>query len=260
MITARNNPQLKQVTALLKKRKEREEAGAFVCEGHKMFFEILRQAPERIVKAYWSEKGLAGLSEEEKAELAACSYETVSDAVFDQIAETVTPQGVLAIVRMPEYTMEQMLSEDDARILVLESLRDPGNLGTIVRTAEAAGMTGIVLSEDSVDIYNPKVVRSTMGAILRVPFVYTTELTEKLDDLKERGLTLYAAHLSGSVPYTEPDYGRKYAIMIGNEANGLTPEATAKAQTCVRIPMEGQVESLNAAVAAAILMFHAKTR
>lgn len=260
MITAKNNAQLKQITALLKKRSEREEAQAFVCEGRKMFFEVLRQAPELLKKAYWSQKGFVSLTAEERAEIEACPYEIVADDVFDHIAETVTPQGVIAIVRMPHYTIEQMLSQAGVRLLLPESLRDPGNLGTIIRTAEAAGMTGVILSADSVDIFNPKVVRATMGGILRVPFVYAEDYVGTLRYLKEQGVTLYAAHLQGSVPYTEPEYGERYGIMIGNEANGLSDEATEEAQVRVRIPMEGQVESLNAAVAAAVLMFHAKNR
>ena len=158
---------------------------------------------------------------------------------------------------MPEYSLSGMLAGDRARLLVLERLQDPGNLGTILRTAEAAGMNGVILSADSVDAFNPKVVRSTMGAILRVPFLYAENWTETLDALKATGVTLYAAHLQGSVPYTEPHYGERCAILIGNEANGLTDETTARADVRVRIPMEGQAESLNAAVAAAILMYRA---
>ncbi len=258
MITSRSNPQLKAITTLLKKRSAREEERAFICEGRKMFFEILSQHPENLVKTYWSESGLAGLSDEERELLAACEYETVSDEAFDAIAETVTPQGVIAIVRMPEYRVEDMIAGDTTKLLLLESLRDPGNLGTILRTAEAAGMDGIILSADSVDAFNPKVVRSTMGAILRVPFCYAEDFPKTLETLRERGVKLYAAHLQGSVPYTEAAYGKKVGIMIGNEANGLTDEATALSDVRIRIPMDGQAESLNAAVAAAILMYHVR--
>ncbi len=257
MITAKSNPQLKSLATLLRKRSAREEERVFVCEGKKMFFEILSQHPASLVKVYFSERGLAGLTEEERERLFGCAFETVADDAFDAVAETVTPQGVLATVRMPEYSLSGMLAGDRARLLVLERLQDPGNLGTILRTAEAAGMNGVILSADSVDAFNPKVVRSTMGAILRVPFLYAENWTETLDALKVAGVTLYAAHLQGSVPYTEPHYGERCAILIGNEANGLTDETTARADVRVRIPMEGQAESLNAAVAAAILMYRA---
>lgn len=260
MITAKSNSQLKYLATLLKKRSAREEDHVFVCEGRKMFFEILTQRPEMLVKSYWSERGLAGLEAAERELLAACDWEIVSDDAFDAVAETVTPQGVLAVVRMPQYTLAPMLTAENARLLVLERLQDPGNLGTILRTAEAAGMSGVILSADSVDAFNPKVVRSTMGAIFRVPFLYADDWEETLDALKGAGVTLYAAHLQGSVPYTEPSYEGRCAILIGNEANGLTEETTARADVCIRIPMEGAAESLNAAAAAAILMYQSRQK
>ena len=260
MITSKSNPQLKMITALLRKRSTREEERAFICEGRKMFFEILAQHPEHLVKTYWSESGLAGLDDGERELLAGCEYETVADEVFDAIAETVTPQGVIAVVRMPEYSVGDMIAGDTTRLLLLESLRDPGNLGTILRTAEAAGMSGIILSADSVDVFNPKVVRSTMGAILRVPFYYAEDFPKLLTELRERGVKLYAAHLQGSVPYTEAAYGDRVGILIGNEANGLSDGVTELSDVRIRIPMDGQAESLNAAVAAAILMYHLRMR
>ena len=176
------------------------------------------------------------------------------------MAETVTPQGVIAIVRMPRYSIEDMIAGETTKLLLLESLRDPGNLGTIMRTSEAAGMNGIILSSDSVDVFNPKVVRSTMGAILRVPFCYVEDFPKAMENLKERGVTLYAAHLQGSVPYTEASYGSRAGILIGNEANGLSDGVTALSDVRIRIPMDGQAESLNAAVAAAILMYHLRMK
>ncbi|MBO4652428.1 MAG: RNA methyltransferase [Lachnospiraceae bacterium] len=256
MISSKTNPQLKYLQTLLKKRSAREADRVFVCEGRKMFFEILTQRPEYLVKAYWSESGAAELADAERKMMLSCDWEIVSDAAFCAVAETVTPQGVLAIVRMPEYKVEDMIAGDTTRLLLLESLRDPGNLGTIMRTAEAAGMNGIILSADSVDTFNPKVVRSTMGAILRVPFCYAEDFPKTLRELTKRGVKLYAAHLQGSVPYTEASYGDKAGILIGNEANGLSDGVTVLSDVRIRIPMDGQAESLNAAVAAAILMYH----
>ena len=256
MITARSNNQLKTVAKLLKKRSAREEDRLFVIEGRKMFFEVLTQAPELLIKAYWAQSVLAALSEEERAAAEACPYEEVADDVFASVAETVTPQGVIALVKMREQTPGQ-IAADGRRLLLLETLQDPGNLGTILRTAEAAGF-GVILSADSADAYAPKVVRATMGAIFRVPFAYAEHFPETLENLRKCGYTLYAAHLQGSVPYDEPDYAGPVGIMIGNEGNGLSDEATALADKRVRIPMEGSAESLNAAVAAAVLMYEAK--
>ena len=142
-------------------------------------------------------------------------------------------------------------------MLVLENIQDPGNLGTIFRTAEAAGATGIVLSKDCVDLYNPKVIRSTMGAIFRIPFIYTDDLIGTIDELKREGITVYAAHLKGENSYDMEDYKTACAFLIGNEGNGLPEETAACADRKILIPMEGGAESLNAAVASAVLMFEA---
>ena len=171
MITSTSNVQIKQIIALLKKSKERKEQKVFVIEGRKMFEEIC-QNTSRVVKAYFSES----YAKEQYADKSypEVPYEIVADAVFDAMAETVTPQGVLAIVKMPEYSVESMI-ENAGTLMLLENLRDPGNLGTIIRTAEAAGVSGVILSRESVDIYNPKVIRSTMGAVYRVPFFYVDD-------------------------------------------------------------------------------------
>ena len=140
-------------------------------------------------------------------------------------------------------------------MMILDNLQDPGNLGTIFRTAEAAGVTGIIMSRDCVDIYNPKTIRSTMGALYRMPFLYVDDLKETIHTLKEQNIKSYAAHLDGKNTYDKEDYRQGTAFLIGNEGNGLREEIAQCADTWIRIPMCGQVESLNAAVAATVLMF-----
>lgn len=253
MITSTSNVQIKQIVALLKKSKERKEKKSFVVEGRKMFEEIC-QDTSRVVKAYFSESYVKEYYDGK--ELPKVPYEVVADSVFDAMAETVTPQGVLAIVKMPEYSLDEMVAEAGSLVL-LENLRDPGNLGTIIRTAEAAGVSGVILSKESVDIYNPKVIRSTMGAVYRVPFLYVEDFTELLKTLREQKVRLLAAHLKGQKTFDKADYSGKVGILIGNEANGLSEEASELAEEKVLIPMAGSVESLNAAVAAALLMYEA---
>lgn len=253
MITSTSNVQMKEITALLKKSKERKEKKVFVIEGRKMFEEIC-QNKSRVVKAYFSDSYVkAGYADEAMKEV---PYEIVADSVFNSMAETVTPQGVLAIVRMPEYSLEDMIS-DAGTLVLLENLRDPGNLGTIIRTAEAAGVSGVILSKESVDIYNPKVIRSTMGAVYRVPFLYVDDFMALLQELRAQEVRLLAAHLKGKKTFDKADYSGKVGILIGNEANGLSEEASELANEKVLIPMAGSVESLNAAVAAALLMYEA---
>ncbi len=136
----------------------------------------------------------------------------------------------------------------------MEDIQDPGNLGTIFRTGEGAGITGVIMSKGTVDIYNPKVVRATMGAIYRVPFVYLEDLEKVIRQIQIDG-AVYAAYLDGAIDYDAIDYEGNIGILIGNEGNGLKKETVRLADACIRIPMEGKVESLNAGPAAAILMY-----
>ena len=217
----------------------------------------------RIEKVWMSEsyakrnEGGADTGEKTSALLDRCRTELLSDPVFAHISDTKTPQGILAVVRRRKYSMRDILREDPGKALVavLDNLQDPGNLGTIFRTAEAAGVTGIILSRDCVDIYNPKVIRSTMGAVFRVPFLYAEDLQGTIVELKREGIKVYAAHLKGRKAYDQEDYREGCAFLIGNEGNGLRDEIAECADHYVIIPMLGRAESLNAAVAAAVLMF-----
>ena len=182
--------------------------------------------------------------------------ETVTDDVLKAMSDTQTPQGILALVKQYEYKVDDILkAPGPAHIMILETIQDPGNLGTILRAGEGAGVTGIIMNSTTADIYNPKVIRSTMGSIYRVPFVYVDDLKTTLNLLKNQNIHVFAAHLAGKNSYDEEDYQGGTGFLIGNEANGLTDETAALADTFIRIPMLGQVESLNAAVAASILMF-----
>lgn len=252
MITSTSSSQVKHVVSLQRKAKTRKECREFVVEGSKM----VAEAPaDRIVKVYASESfSRENVSFLEK--FSPVQVETVSDHVFLQMSDTKTPQGVLAVIRMAEYTLSDMMGKLPLFLLV-ENLQDPGNLGTVLRMGEGAGITGVIMSSNTVDIYNPKTIRSTMGSIYRVPFLYVKDFAAVLEELKEKGVCLYAAHLAGKKEYTQEDYRKPIAFLIGNEANGLTDAASKAADLLVTIPMEGQVESLNAAIAATILTFEA---
>jgi TrmH family RNA methyltransferase len=266
MITSTGSSQVKHVMALLSRAKARREVGEYVVEGTRMVSEIPRGD---IVKVYMSEsyaKSFAGQNGE-ASDFASAEVETVSDAVFNHMSDTKTPQGIMAVVKMKKYEFENLftkLNQDlilqksgSPLLICAENLQDPGNLGTIIRMSEAAGVNGVIISSNSADIYNPKVIRSTMGSIFRVPFIYTDDFIGTLDELKKRQVTLYAAHLGGVADYTDMDYTAPCAFIIGNEGNGLTDAAAAMADHLVRIPMHGQVESLNAAIACTVLAFEA---
>lgn len=252
MITSTDNKRIKNVIALLEKSKARKEQDAFVIEGIKLFIE----APiESLLEVYVAES-----FSEKVPKLDKVPYEVVKDDVFRKMTDTLTPQGILCVVRKSHYDLDRLIksSEKAPCFLVLEKLQDPGNLGTIMRTSEGAGITGVIMSNDTVDIYNPKTVRSTMGSIFRVPFVYTDNLAGAIDRLKANGVECYAAHLKGEKSCYAYDYTKPTAFFIGNEGNGLSDAIADLADTYIRIPMEGQLESLNAGISAAILLYEAK--
>jgi RNA methyltransferase, TrmH family len=253
MISSTSNSQIKNLIQLQKKPKLRDEQQAFVIEGIKMFEESLDGG--YLIKAYIAENLYNEISKEKSDYFKGFPYEIVTDAVFKEVSDTLTPQGIMAIVKKPEYTLKNIITNPKANLVLLEDIRDPGNLGTILRTAEGAGVTGIILSKTSVDMFNPKVIRSTMGAIYRMPFVYVEDFLDTLNQIKENQISIFAAYLTAAVSYDEIDYLGKCAILVGNEANGLSKEAALIADKTIIIPMEGQLESLNAAVAAAILMY-----
>lgn len=142
-------------------------------------------------------------------------YEIVSDNVFKSVSDTQTPQGILCVIKKPEYALEEMLKGEQTHLLILESIQDPGNLGTMVRTGEGAGITGVIMNQTTVDLFNPKTIRSTMGSIYRVPFFITKDLAGTISSLKEQQVNVYAAHLKGTLSYDEPDYKKKTAFLIG---------------------------------------------
>lgn len=250
MITSTGNTRIRAVSALVKKAKCRREQKLFIVEGPKMFAELPKS---HLREVYVSESFFK--QEQAGRLLSGCHYETVSDEVMHYLSDTQTPQGILAVAEQFSYTLEEVLSGEHPHLMLLESLQDPGNLGTILRAGEGAGITGVVMNEATADLYNPKVIRSTMGSVFRVPFVYVKDWNAAIAAVKKCGIRLYAAHLKGSRSYEEEDYTKPTGFLIGNEANGLTEETARLADCYIKIPMAGQVESLNAAVAASVLMF-----
>ncbi len=261
MITSADNRQIKNLSALMKKAKERKNQGVFVAEGPKMCFE----APFTWVEMIYAAESFCKDSEEfgkledyiraAQKEQVSIRYEVVSDSVFKAVSDTQTPQGILAVVKMPEYELFELLKDESTLLLVLESIQDPGNLGTMIRTGEGAGVTGVVMNRTTVDLFNPKTIRSTMGSIYRIPFYIAEDLKETVEEVKKAGVRLYAAHLKGKISYDEPDYTGACGFLIGNEGNGLSKEIADLASDYIRIPMEGNIESLNAAISASILTY-----
>lgn len=255
MITSLSNPRVKQVVQWQTKAKERKKDGIFLVEGIKMY----EEAPEESIKeTYILEETLEKLKGTAIGEkLSRTGYETVSKDVFLKMSDTQTPQGILCVVRRQQFDVDKLLEVKNPLFIVLEDLQDPGNLGTIVRTGEGAGITAVFMSKNTVDIYNPKTIRATMGSIYRVPHIYIEEISEMLDKLGKVGVKTYAAHLQGENYYNSFSFAGPTAFLIGNEGNGLKKETADRASHYLKIPMEGQVESLNAAIATSLLMYEA---
>ena len=260
MITSTKNYQIKNISLLQKKASKRKADWLFVIEGIRAVSEVpynLLQSVYITSELLSSESGATFIAQIKK-EAPHVVVEEVSSNVYAAMSDTVSPQGLLAVVKMCDYTMEQVLGEDQGvtpHVIILESLQDPGNMGTIIRTALGAGATGIIMNNTTVDIYSPKVVRSTMGAIFKMPHIVVDDLHATMEELKAKGVKLYAAHLKGEKFYDEFDYTVGCGFLIGNEGNGLTKETADRASEYLKIPMEGGLESLNASVAAAILMY-----
>ena len=255
MIESQSNPRIKQVFKLLNKKRERCDSRTFVCEGKRIVSDIPRS---RIKELY--------ISESRADEVSALFLngdipaEIVSDAVMRKLSDTMNPQGLLAVVEMPKWEASDIMGENGAAplVLILENISDPGNLGTIFRVAEAAGVTGLILSKDTTDVYAPKVVRATMGSIFRMPFVIAEDLYAAIEGLKKQSLRVLAATLSGEDLYEAGDFGAPTAFVLGNEGHGVTEETIGRCDGCVTIPMVSErLESLNVAMAAGILSYEA---
>lgn len=261
MITSTGNQRVKQIIQWQTKAKVRRQDGIFLAEGLKMYeeapIELIREVylTDALMQQLGSRQGTSYLYIEEKLEKT--GYELVSEEVFARMSDTQTPQGILVVLHRPVYELQQLLQGERPLLVLLEDLQDPGNLGTILRTGEGAGITGVIMSKKTVDIYNPKTIRSTMGSIYRVPFLYVEDLGETVRVLQEKGIHVYAAHLQGQNYYNNFSFAGGTAFLVGNEGNGLRRETADLADSYLKIPMEGQVESLNAAIAASLLMYEA---
>ena len=263
-ITSNSNSRIVRLGKLVKSAKMRKEEDAYIVEGVRMCSEI---PLDRLYGLYISEEmeKLYDSSElyrdvralVEYAEKKGICY-VVSEQCMKKASGTENPQGILAEVRMKYYLIEHICGDSDSKtcILILDRLQDPGNMGTIIRTAEGAGISGIMVSSDSVDIYSPKVVRSTMGSLFRVPIYISSDMVSDIECLKKKGIVIYGTHLDGVNLYQEKLEG-PMGFLIGNEGAGLSDAVAETADRLIRIPMEGNVESLNAAISAAVVSYEA---
>ena len=249
-ITSASNPRVKRLTNLRRKTKSRREEQAFILEGERLY----RDTPRKFIKEiYMTEEflddKLGGAAQEDVT--------IITPQIMQKISDTDTPQGVLCVAKMPSYERADLLGDEKGgkpMLLLLENIQDPNNLGTVLRTAEAFGVSAVVMTSDCCDIYNPKVVRGSMGAVFRLPFYTVSGIAQFLSENPD--LTSYAAVVDKDAePITNISFAKSSVAVIGNEGNGLTESAVNACNHKITIPMGGKAESLNASAAASIIIW-----
>ncbi len=251
VITSPSNSTVKYVKSLLSK-KYREEYGQFIVEGEKMVLEAL-ESDAKVDILVCSESYSHPLMVQ--AMERGVRLLRVREQLFKQLSDTQSPQGALAVVCKRNYDLQQTVEQGSSFLVILDGIRDPGNLGTIIRTVDAAGGDGVVLANNCVDPYNPKSVRSTMGSILRVPIYQENNMENVLVVFAGAGYHIAVSDLKGTDVFEWKGEYDKIALVIGSESHGVSQEAVAGAHSLIRIPMAGGAESLNASVAAGILIY-----
>jgi len=252
VISSKDNELIKHIRKL-KDKKERDISNEYIIEGVKLIDEAINEKAniKKIILCDDCEK-TESISKDLMYEIAKYDCVYVKDNIFKLITEVNTPQGVLAVVEKNNVKKEINYNEDI--IVALDDVQDPGNLGTILRTVDSVGLTQILVSKKTADVYNPKVVRSTMGAIFRVRIIECDDLKETLKQVKKHKFKVVVTSLQTENTIYDINY-RKKAIIIGNEANGVEEEIQNMADEKIKIPMIGKTESLNASVATGIVLY-----
>jgi len=254
-ISSKENKRIKYLKKLNSSASYRREEGVFAAEGLRLCSDALDSGAD-IVSAYFSESFYNRYPEFiEQAEDVAKESFLLKDSIFSAVSDTKTPQGVLFVIKTLDKTIDFDTIKDNGKVLALENVQDPVNLGTILRTAEALGIDAVVLSSGCCDVYSPKVVRGSMGAVFRLPMHITADLSEFIEGFNSFG-TSYAAVLDrDSVSLSEGLCKGAVLAVVGNEGNGMTDEAIAACTNKLYIPMRGGAESLNVSAAAGIIIW-----
>jgi TrmH family RNA methyltransferase len=249
MITSSQNSKIKLVRALLGRAKERREANAFVVEGVRLVEEAVRSNWGLKFVLYDETLSERGKTQVERLKLSGVDIEMVSSSLMKSLSETESPQGLLAVLELKQLPITTSLNF----VLIPDQIRDPGNLGTLLRSAAATGIQAVLIPPETTDAFAPKVVRSGMGAHFRLP-VHSMTWEEIAQISKSANLQMYIADMDG-VSGWEADLRQPLALIVGGEAEGASDEARRLANQRISIPMAGSVESLNAGVAGSVLMF-----
>ena len=255
-ITSRENPKFKLLSSLMSSKKERTAQGLFVAEGLRLVSDAVKSGLTP-VSVFLSDSFAEKFSERLPEICKGCKNNyVISDSLAEKIADTKSTQGLFAVFNVLDKNLNIDTIYNNGHFVFIVSLQDPGNVGTIIRTAEALGLNGVIMTSDCPDVYSPKVLRSTMGSAFRIPVTVCADPIEMLDLLHQNGFSTYAAVLDeNSLTLGSFKFSDKSVVLIGNEANGLKDEVIKKCQNSLMIPMKGSAESLNAASAANIIMW-----
>ncbi len=254
VITSKDNETIKRIKKL-KDKKYRDQENCYIIEGVKLIKEAIQEnAKIKLIVVCDDCKQENIIEEDIKYEIAKYECIYVTEKIFLGLTNVVNPQGMLAIVE--KENKNNKINYDEDLFLILDDIQDPGNMGTILRTADSLNMKQIIISKGSSDIYNPKVVRSTMGAIFRVNIIESEDLVKTIKEMKKHKIKIATTSLQTEKKIYDIKYN-KTAIVIGNEANGVSQEILELADEKIKIPMPGQTESLNASVATAIILYEA---
>ena len=254
-ITSTKNPLIKEIKTLYKK-KGRQKTGLFIIEGIKIIKEAIDYDYDLKNIIYTDElkrtkEGEGFLKEIESLN----NLIYVPENIFKEISDTENPQGIIALAKIDYKSLDEIKNIKENLFIYLDELQDPGNMGTIIRTGDAFNIGGIIITEGCVDPYNPKVVRSTMGSIFRIPIYYAEDGVLDLRKLKEKGLRIFSTSLEASESLFHTNLKDGGIITIGNESKGVSAEVFTLSDQLIKIPMPGKAESLNAGVAASIIMY-----
>jgi len=246
----------------LKTKKGREAQRRFLIEGVRLCEEIANSnwETESVLFTSSFQNSSTGKKLLQKFERRNTKIVSVKSEVIKKLSDTVTPQGIICVVKIREFSLDQLWSEDSNIILALDAIRDPGNVGTLIRTADAFGIGGVILSADTVELYNPKVVRSTMGSIFHLPIFDEIDLEKTIPQLKKRNFKIYGTDVKEGKDLDKLDYSTRICLLIGNEAEGLNKNLFELSDEIIRIPIFGRAESLNASVAGGILLYEITKR
>ena len=254
-IISYNNPQIKYIKKLLSSSRFRRKEGMFIIEGARLCLDAYKSGVE-IIKLFYTIGAAKKYNKYLADVLYATENELISCDVLKRISSTESPQGIICICKIPDQNISLNDILSYSKIICLENIQDPSNLGTIIRTAEALGIKGIALSDGCCDLYNPKVLRGSMGAVFRAKCFNVNDCSNFIDILNNDKFTTYASvPVNDALKITEVDFNEKCAVFIGNEGNGLSNEIINKCRKKITIPMNGRAESLNAAAAANIIMW-----